>query len=84
MTFDMKALQGILVCPQSHSELVLDEEKLICTDLECRLQFDIQDGIPVMLVDEAQQLSDHDWHAAMNRNNRDTDGRTSDDESDSN
>ena len=33
---------------------VVENEKLICN--ECRLKYDIKDGIPIMLIDEAEQF----------------------------
>ncbi|MFQ5508591.1 MAG: Trm112 family protein [Leptospirillia bacterium] len=50
------ALRAVLVCPQCKGEL-RDEtgpEALVCD--VCRLRYLVEDGIPVMLVDEAEQL----------------------------
>ncbi len=48
-----KELLEILVCPKCKGELVLkDEEGLVCK--ACRLLYPIEDGIPVMLIDEAK------------------------------
>jgi len=51
-----KNLLDILVCPKCKGTLVLDEKKdsLICE--KCRLLYEIRNGIPVMLVDEAKPL----------------------------
>jgi uncharacterized protein YbaR (Trm112 family) len=54
-------------CPKSRSALVADGDTLVCVDPDCRLQFDIQDGIPVMLPDEARVLSREDWQSIMDR-----------------
>ncbi len=53
-----KELLDILVCPQCKGELVLlpDESGLICH--ACRLKYPIRDDIPVMLVEEAERLSE--------------------------
>lgn len=50
-------LLDILVCPLCKSPLVYRkaEQELICR--ADRLAFSIQDGIPVMLADEARKLS---------------------------
>jgi uncharacterized protein len=51
-------LREILVCPQCHSELV-DQQgatgtpELRCTSTECGLVYRVEDGIPVLLIDEA-------------------------------
>lgn len=52
MTLDEDLLE-ILVCPKCKGELEYREaeDALLCH--ECRLRYAIDDGIPVMLVDEA-------------------------------
>jgi uncharacterized protein YbaR (Trm112 family) len=47
-------LAEILVCPACHSDLEQDEEasRLVCTG--CGLRYPVEDGIPVMLIDEAE------------------------------
>lgn len=49
-------LLEILVCPKCKGEIHLnkDEDGLVCD--RCRLQYEIRDDIPIMLVDEAQSL----------------------------
>ena len=51
-----KELLDILACPKCKGDLDYDveNEKLICN--ECRLKYDIKDGIPIMLIDEAEQF----------------------------
>lgn len=55
MTLDEDLLE-ILVCPKCKGELEYREEDdaLLCH--ECRLRYAIDDGIPVMLVDEAESF----------------------------
>ena len=45
-------LLEILVCPLCKATVQLHEEKLVCT--ECGRRYPIRDGIPVMLVEEAE------------------------------
>jgi len=71
MPFDFTQLATILVCPESKSLLVIDEQSLICLDPDCRLNYEIRDGIPIMLVEEARQLSFADWGAIMKKQGRD-------------
>ena len=54
--FDNKLLE-ILVCPVSKTKLQYDADKseLIC--LASSLAYPIRDGIPVLLEDEARQIS---------------------------
>jgi uncharacterized protein YbaR (Trm112 family) len=51
-----QSLLDILACPQCKAAIRQDEEKgvLICD--QCRLKFPVRDGIPVMLVDEAESF----------------------------
>jgi uncharacterized protein YbaR (Trm112 family) len=50
-----KDLLDILVCPKCKGDIILldDETGLVCPS--CRLKYPIRDGIPAMLVDEAQE-----------------------------
>ena len=45
-------LLKILVCPKCHGDLEHKDDRLICT--QCGLRYPIRDGIPVMLVEEAE------------------------------
>ena len=50
-----KTLLDILACPACKAEIEYDEaaQKLVCTG-ECQRRYPIRDGIPVMLIDEAE------------------------------
>lgn len=53
---DPKLLE-ILVCPKCKGDLTYREEAtpaLVCG--HCRLRYEVRDGIPVLLIDEAQPL----------------------------
>jgi len=71
MTFDYEALKDILVCPQSKKPLVLEGTRLISVDPETRLHYEIRDGIPIMLVDEAGEMPLDEWAAVMQKHGRD-------------
>ena len=71
MAFDFEQLKDILVCPESKSILVEDEQWLICVDPQCRLRYEVRDDIPIMLIDEAEELSPDDWAAVMQKHSRD-------------
>lgn len=49
-----KELAGILVCPVDKADLREDSEtsRLVCT--ECGRRYPVRDGIPIMLVEEAE------------------------------
>ncbi len=50
-----KELLDILACPCSHhAPLRLEGTNLHCTDSACSRVFRIEDGIPIMLLDEAE------------------------------
>jgi len=51
-------LLKILACPQCKQpvELTPDQAWLICR--QCKLRYQVQDDIPIMLVDEAQPLAE--------------------------
>jgi len=53
-----RELLEILACPKCKGEVELDEKRpaLICR--RCMLVYEIRDGIPVMLIDEATPLEE--------------------------
>ena len=55
MSIDKKLLE-ILACPKCKGEIRLNETEdgLICD--ACKLLYEIKDGIPIMLIDEAKPL----------------------------
>lgn len=52
-----KDLLDILACPKCKGEINLnqDETGLICA--QCRLLYPIKDDIPIMLIEEAEDIS---------------------------
>jgi uncharacterized protein YbaR (Trm112 family) len=48
-----KELLEILACPVCKTEVTEEEDRLVCT--ECGRRYPVRDGIPIMLVDEAEQ-----------------------------
>jgi uncharacterized protein YbaR (Trm112 family) len=52
-----KELLDILACPKCKGDIHLNETQdgLICD--HCKLLYEIRDGIPIMLIDEAKHLS---------------------------
>jgi uncharacterized protein len=50
-----KELLEILACPKCKADVRLEGDKIICTNAECGLHYPIRDGIPVMLIDEAEK-----------------------------
>jgi uncharacterized protein len=50
-----KVLLSILACPACQADVVEKKGKIVCTNKECGKRYPIRDGIPVMLVDEAEK-----------------------------
>ena len=50
-----KELLDILACPKCKGDITLNETQdgLICD--RCKLLYEIRDGIPIMLIDEAEK-----------------------------
>lgn len=55
MTLDSRLI-ALLVCPKCRGELTYREAAQALDCAACNLRYQIRDGIPVMLVDEATQL----------------------------
>lgn len=51
-------LLELLVCPQTHGPLTLDEEAQELVSKRARLAYPIRSGLPVLLVSEARALDD--------------------------
>lgn len=47
-----KELLAILACPACKADVELKDNKIICK--KCGKKYPIRDGIPIMLVDEAE------------------------------
>ncbi len=62
-----KDLLDILCCPESKADLVLDGNTLVSTDKNTRRRYRIEDDIPIMLVDESEQLNLEEWQKIMQK-----------------
>ena len=54
MTLD-KELLDILVCPNDRGEIEFHEAEQVIVCLKCGYRYPVRDGIPVMLIDEAEK-----------------------------
>lgn len=50
-----KELLEIMACPKCKAPVKLEGEKIVCTASQCGLRYPIRDGIPIMLIDEAEK-----------------------------
>ena len=48
-----KTLLDILACPACKGDVELKENRIVCK--KCAKKYPIKDGIPVMLIDEAEE-----------------------------
>ena len=53
-------LLEILVCPQTKGPLVYDRDNDELLSKKAMLAYPVRDGVPVMLIDEARELSDEE------------------------
>ena len=63
-------LLSILVCPESHAPLVQVGDWLYSTDSATRKRYPIRDGIPIMLIDEAQTVAKDEWERVLREANK--------------
>ena len=57
MKFDKNLLE-IIVCPKTHTKLVLDEDRNELISNAAGLAFPIRDGIPILLIDQAREIQE--------------------------
>lgn len=48
-------LLKILACPACKTEVKLEGDRIVCQNAACGLRYPIREGIPVMLIDEAEK-----------------------------
>jgi uncharacterized protein YbaR (Trm112 family) len=65
-----KDLLDILCCPETKADLVLDGNFLVSTDKKTRRRYRIEDNIPIMLIEESEQLSVEEWTEIMKKYGR--------------
>ena len=68
-----KELLDILCCPQTKADLVLDGNTLVSTDSITRLRYRIEDDIPIMLIDESEQVPMEEWKEIMKKHGKTVD-----------
>ncbi len=54
MTID-KQLLDVLACPKCKAAVKVEGERIVCQNPQCGLRYPIRDGIPVMLIDQAER-----------------------------
>ena len=65
-----KELLDRLCCPETKADLVLDGNSLVSVDKNTRRRYRIEDDIPIMLIDESEQLNMEEWKAIMAKHGR--------------
>lgn len=65
-----KELLDILCCPETKADLVLEDNFLISTDKETRRRYRIEDDIPIMLIEESEQLDVEEWRVIMKKHGK--------------
>ena len=63
--FALGDLVELIVCPECHGQLAVTDQSLVCSSGECRLRFPVREGIPVLLVEEAETLEQAEWQVAV-------------------
>ena len=48
-------LLEILACPACKSKVDLEPNRIVCSNPQCGFRYPIREGIPVMLIEEAEK-----------------------------
>jgi len=51
-------LLEVLVCPECKGDLIYDQEENLLVCVASKLAYQIKDGVPIMMIDEAVKLSE--------------------------
>jgi len=62
-----KELLDILCCPETKADLVLDGDSLVSTDKNTRRRYRVEQDIPIMLIEESEQLDVATWESIMKK-----------------
>lgn len=73
MAISEKLLE-ILACPLSRQPVVQDGDWIVSTDPKTRRRYPIKDEIPVMLIEESEEMSEEAWREVMQRHGVSTAG----------
>jgi hypothetical protein len=68
-----KELLEIICCPESKADLILDGDFLVSTDRETRRRYRIENDIPVLLIEESEQLDYETWKEIMKKHGKSVD-----------
>jgi len=60
----------ILVCPETKAPLVLDGDFLYSSDPKTRRRYAIKDGIPNMLIEESEVVSEDEYRQVMTKHGK--------------
>jgi uncharacterized protein len=60
-----KDLLDRLCCPETKADLVLEGNFLVSVDKKTRRRYRIEHDIPIMLIEESEQLNMDEWKAIM-------------------
>lgn len=63
-------LLDILCCPETKADLVLDGDFLVSTDKTTRRRYRIENDIPIMLIEESEQLDVETWESIMKKHGK--------------
>ena len=62
-------LLDLLACPESRAPVIHHEDEngewLVSTDAATRRRYPVRDDIPIMLIDESEQLEPEAWKAIV-------------------
>lgn len=62
-------LLEILACPLSKAPVVLDNDWIVSTDSQTRRRYPIRNDIPVMLIEESEEIPENEWRDIMEKHN---------------
>ena len=67
---NLQSLLELIRCPQTKARLVQAGDWLVSSDPTCRLKYEIKQEIPVLIPEEAVEMSIEEWGNLMEQHGR--------------
>ncbi|MFA3783972.1 Trm112 family protein [Melioribacteraceae bacterium 4301-Me] len=65
-----KELLEAICCVESGADLIVDGDYLVSTDINTRRRYRIENGIPILLIEQSEKLDLETWKNIMKKHGK--------------